>query len=69
MRHRSATVLAALLAAIAAGAVAAPASASDDSPVIQPLVECLTPDAQRLLGDGHVHRSEPAGRGRIHPGG
>ena len=42
MRHRSATVLAALLAAIATGAVAAPALATGD-PVIQPLVECVSP--------------------------
>ena len=43
MRHRSVMVIAALLAAITAGALPAPALATGGAPIIQPLVECVTP--------------------------
>jgi Collagen triple helix repeat (20 copies) len=76
MRHPSATVLAALLAAITAGAVAAPALATGGPPpVIQPLVECVTPTpngywatftyaASNLgFGDGYIQAGDSISSG------
>lgn len=50
MRHRSVMAPIALLAAMIAGAMAAPALATGGSPVIQPLVECVTPTPNGYWG-------------------